>query len=100
MATMSDDLTARITAALDQLEECNDWPHRRSCQMLKPVPEGFPFPTFTCNCDAADLWMNIMEAHREIAEACRDAIDNGNLPAAAQARIVLAILAKAHRIEA
>jgi hypothetical protein len=29
--------------------------HEAGCQMLRPVPPGFPWPTFSCNCNAPGL---------------------------------------------
>lgn len=59
---------AWLTARYDE-DEASDWPHRRSCQMLQPVPEGFPWPTFSCNCDAAGRWLHALEAKRAILAA-------------------------------
>lgn len=60
------DLAGLLRAKLDRAEEGEDWPHRRSCQMLQPVPAGFPFPTFSCNCDLPELWMRLIETQRKI----------------------------------
>ena len=64
MTELIDKLRAALAAAYD-----SEWPHRPACQMLKPVPEGFPFGGFSCNCNAATIWMNTIEAHRKIVDS-------------------------------
>jgi hypothetical protein len=63
---MVTDLVDRLQAAIDAELKGTDWPHRPTCQMLKPVPPGFPFDCFSCNCDAVDTWMRIHETNRKI----------------------------------
>jgi hypothetical protein len=58
------DLIARLTAALDD-SELHPL-HQLSCQMLKQPPEGFPFATFTCNCDGPNERRRMVAAHRKI----------------------------------
>lgn len=89
------DLIERLNAAIDA-EEAKSWPHRPTCQMLKPVPPGFPFGGFSCNCDATTLWHRTVEAHREIVklyegtrtirETAYDILRQGGTPTDIQAR--------------
>jgi Family of unknown function (DUF6221) len=52
-----------------EADEASEWPHRPSCQMLKPAPEGWPLSsTFSCNCDAATHWMLDIEAKRQVID--------------------------------
>ena len=66
------ELVEFLRARLDE-DEASDWPHRRSCQMLEPVPAGLPFDTFSCNCDAAWRWLRDVEADRKLIEAYEEA---------------------------
>jgi hypothetical protein len=65
---MVTDLVDRLQAAIDAELKRTDWPHRPTCQMLKPVPPGFPFDCFSCNCDAVDTWMRMHETNRTILD--------------------------------
>jgi hypothetical protein len=74
--TSQQHLVAWLRQQLD-LDEASEWPHRPSCQMLKPVPAGFPgfgalFTTFSCNCDAATRWMQEFEAKRRILDVLEE----------------------------
>lgn len=109
-------LIDQLRAAIDAEELRTDWPHRPSCQMLRPVPPGLPFDTLTCNCDAASKWLAILDGHRQLLGWCEDAIERGEpLPdgvnegrdqdeierdeaIASKAEQVTAILAKTHDI--
>lgn len=62
-----DGLVAWLRAQLDE-DEASEWPHRPKCQMLQPVPDGFPFGTLSCNCDADDRWLREVEAKRRILD--------------------------------
>lgn len=68
---MSEELVAWLRAALDD-DEASEWPHRPSCQMLKPVPPGWGGPmlgdSFSCNCDAASRWIAEVGAKRRIID--------------------------------
>jgi len=64
---VSADLAAFLRARLDE-DEYGPWPHRSTCQMLRPVPENFPFATFSCDCDLAARWAREVEAKRQVVD--------------------------------
>lgn len=76
MADIVEFMTARLAE-----DEASEWPHRPSCQMLKPVPEGLPEwfgGSFSCNCDATTRWLRDIEAKRRIVDAYQKAQDAGD----------------------
>lgn len=60
------DLVARLREAIDAAE--SNPLHQLTCQMAKPVPEGFPFPTFSCNCDGPTERLRRCAADRKILD--------------------------------
>lgn len=104
MATMSDDLTARITAALDEVQRDAEAAIKQTHTSRRMIGDQMVDVPIRPSRWRGAAWtpeqvLDLIAAHREIVQACQDAIENGTLPAAAQARIILPLVAKAHRIE-
>jgi hypothetical protein len=62
-------LADRLRTALDEAE-INPL-HQLSCQMLKTPPPGFPFATFSCNCDGPGERLRMVAAYRKILDEHR-----------------------------
>lgn len=60
------DLVARLREAIDETEVHPL--HHLTCQMIKVPPEGFPFPTFSCNCNGPTERLRRCAADRKILD--------------------------------
>lgn len=103
MTTLAD----RLRAAIDDAEIHPL--HHATCQMMKVPPEGFPFATFSCNCDGPKERLRRCAADRKILDLHTSRTDRPEPDAyhlcpvlleAGQPCLTLLALAEAYGVEA
>lgn len=62
------DLVEFVRDRLNEDEQGDAVPHYRDCQMMTSPPLGFPFDTFSCNCDGPARLLREEEAKRRIVD--------------------------------